>query len=184
MREKQEKWLLLILGILNPIFYFINPYIFLLSIILELYVVYKNGKTISDKVWKTYFLASLYFGVSILKLKVYDLIIILFIPLVILKKTYKFTKSKYNHILIMIMYSIYLAIILVFKDNTIGAMSEFSRYLVGFMTIAMLYQTVGNTYDLRGLVEFIPILAIKNILNGIFVWILINYFNMQKNFSF
>ena len=182
MINKKENILLILLGVLNPILYFINPYLLLIGIMIELFIVYTYSKNLSDKVWKIYLLASMYFGVSIFNIKLYDLVIFIFVPILFIKNTIRLTKYKYNHILIMSIYLLYLTIILVFKNNINSGVSEYFRYLIGFITIIILYYTTHSIFDMKSVVKFIPILALKNIIMGLLVWFFINYFNMNKNF--
>ena len=124
----------------------------------------------------------MYFGVSIFNIKLYDLVIFIFVPILFIKNTIRLTKYKYNHILIMSIYLLYLTIILVFKNNINSGVSEYFRYLIGFITIIILYYTTHSIFDMKSVVKFIPILALKNIIMGLLVWFFINYFNMNKNF--
>ena len=183
MPDKRINLVLILLGILNPVMYFINPYIFLVVVILEMLLVFFNTKVFNDKIWCIYLLSSMYFGVDIIGFKIYDLVIVLFIPLLIFSKKQKLSIKKYNHIMIILVYFIYISVLLLTSDSKSTQLAEYMRYIIGFITIIIFYLTITDLDKFRNIINFIPILAIKNLFSGIMVWILFKYFNMSNTFN-
>lgn len=174
---------LIFLGILNPILYFINPIFLLVGIVFDIIVISKKYNDLTVKIWNIYFLLSLYFGVDILGFKLYDLFIIIITPLVIVKFNSKLSKAKYNHLTIIFIFILYLSLLMIFKLNINGGYAEYFRYIISFLTIFVLYFTVKELYLLNKIVEFLPIIALKNIVVGITISLLINTFNMSNSYS-
>lgn len=183
----KENKILLALGVLNPILYYISPYLFLIAILGEHIIVIKNSETLVDKLWKSFILASMYFGVQIAGFKLYDIIIIGFLPVIIMnienRKNLFANKEKMNHLKLSLIYICYLAIILILNKFRYNQILEFIRYSMAILTMISFYLTVNKIEDLKNVIEVLPIYALKNLFSGIVVMILMMYFKFNDTFS-
>lgn len=180
-----ENKIILLLGIINPLLYYLNPYLFLLAIIFEFVIVIKNSSTLMEKLWKSFLLASMYFGVQIVGLKLYDIIILGFLPVIIIKnwKSVCIDNIKKSHIFLGCIYLIYLLLILIVNKLGINQILEFIRYAMALLVIAEFYITVKDLKEFDNIIDVLPVYALKNLFSGIVVILMMIYGNFHDKFN-
>ena len=181
----KENKILLLLGVINPFLYYISPYLFLIALVFELIVVIKSSNTLIEKLWKSFFVASMYFGVQIFGLKLYDIIILGFLPIIIIKnwKLREINVVKKRHLILGIVYLIYLSLIFIFKKSGINQILELIRYVMALVLIGEFYLTVKNLKEFENIIDILPIYALKNLFSGIGIMFLMMYGNLQDKFN-
>lgn len=181
----KENKLLLALGIINPILYYLSPYLFLIALLAEHIIILKTSNTFGEKLWKTFLLSSMYFGVQIFGLKPYDIVILLFFPIIIMKNWKLGMKSdvRKKHLIIGGVYLVYLALILVINKLAMSQILEFVRYTMAILTVVSFYLTVNKVEELSKVIEILPIYALKNFFSGFVIMLLMMYTNFSDKFS-
>lgn len=180
-----ENKIILLLGIINPLLYYLSPYVFLIALVFEFIIVIKNSDTLIEKLWKSFLLASMYFGVQILGLKLYDIVILGFLPIIIIKnwRNIDIDNVKKRHLILGGIYLIYLLLIFIFKKSGINQILEFIRYAMALLLIGEFYLTVKDLKEFESIVDVLPIYALKNLFSGVVVMILMMYGNFQDKFN-
>ncbi|MDU1538694.1 MAG: O-antigen ligase family protein [Paeniclostridium sordellii] len=181
----KENKIILLLGIINPLLYYISPYLFLIALVFEFTIVIKNSRTLSEKLWKSFMLASMYFGVQMLGLKLYDIVILGFLPIIIIKNWGNIltNSTKRKHIILGCIYLIYLLLVLILNNLELNQVLEFVRYALALLVIISFYLTVNNLKEFESIISILPIYALKNLFSGIIIMLLMMYTNFQDKFS-
>lgn len=181
----KENKIILLLGIINPLLYYISPYLFLIALVFEFTIVIKNSRTLSEKLWKSFMLASMYFGVQMLGLKLYDIVILGFLPIIIIKNWGNIltNSTKRKHIILGCIYLIYLLLVLILNNLELNQVLEFVRYALALLVIISFYLTVNNLKEFESIISILPIYALKNLFSGISIMLLMMYTNFQDKFS-
>lgn len=181
----KENKIILLLGIINPLLYYISPYLFLIALVFEFTIVIKNSRTLSEKLWKSFMLASMYFGVQMLGLKLYDIVILGFLPIIIIKNwgNILINSTKRKHIILGCIYLIYLLLVLILNNLELNQVLEFVRYALALLVIISFYLTVNNLKEFESIISILPIYALKNLFSGIIIMLLMMYTNFQDKFS-
>lgn len=180
--NNKEKFLL-IMGILNPIIYSISPNLIIISILIELIIIFSFKEEFYKRFWKMYLLSFTYFGMSILGIKIYDLVMMIFIPNILIYKKIKIDKKKLLQIIIIIFYFIYITVILIINDLNLNAISEYTRYIQSFILFLVVLKTITDFKQFTEIFKFFEVIAFKTMLTGIIMAILSMKDLIQYNYT-
>ena len=169
--NRSEK-ILILFGFINPVIYILNANFLLMMILIEILILMRQKEERESKFWKIFLLGYSYFGVDILGIKLYDLVVLFGIPIFIKKRKHILNKSTIIDIYILIIYIIYLTIILVKSYLNGNNIAEYARYIFCFALIILSWITLYDKKVIEKVLLFIRVMALKVIISGIMIGIL------------
>lgn len=172
--NKIEK-LILILSVVNPFIFLISPLITIFMIIIEISSVFCIKENFRSKFWKAYLLACTFLGVSIFKVKVFDLLMLIFIPLIFIFYKNKVKGIRKKHLWAMGVFGLFL-IFTFFRHPINGrTIAGLIRYLMCIAIFYPLYKTIKSKDDFIKLFPFIRIITIATLITGFIIAIMNKY---------
>lgn len=147
-----------------PLMYIYNIYVFLLLIVLQM-LFSSIGKDDGNKIIITLLITTMYSCISILSLRLYDIVIIFWAIMFLVKKKFKKTY------LALIPFLLYVFVLLLYEEHLNDSLIVASRYL--FCAIIVLLVINSSNIDFLSLLSDIKTLAIFSAYNAISVFALI-----------
>lgn len=164
--NKSEKFLIA-LGIINPIIYYLNPILLAIIILIEMSIIFKQKEDSEIRFWKMFILSYSYFGISILGIKLYDLVLLIFFPVLIFKRKKVLYKSRINYLLAILTFIIYLTITLIRVQIRGNSIQEYIRYILSFALLIIVLKSFNDFKDISKFGNYVKIISVKVILSGV-----------------
>lgn len=174
------------IAFLNPLLAYISLNLLIASILIEFIVLFiqKDNKILN--LWKIFILSSMYFGISILEMKLYDIVLILiclYSLLVLYKCNIKLNKGLFiKHLGIYLLF-LYLTCILLYTQSDSAGIMEYLRYILSFMIVIVFAYSNFSIEQIKKLILFTPIIALKNIISGLIIYLLSTVKGSSLSFS-
>lgn len=177
--KKSDKFLIL-MAILNPILYYINPILLIISIVVEMGVIFTEKELFHKKFWKGFLLAITYYGIGILKIKIYYWVFILSLPYIVFFVKNDLNKKKKMFLAVAAIFTFYLTIDLFIHKIKGYTISEYLRYVMCFIILYITMKTIKDFKELDEITDSFKVVAIVNIISGVIVAI----FSLIKSLNF
>ncbi|MGL5616048.1 MAG: O-antigen ligase family protein [Sarcina sp.] len=172
--------IILLMAILNPILYYISPILLIISIVIELVLVFSEKDYFYKKFWKGLLLAVTFYGVSIFHVKVYYWVFILSLPYIIFFVRNKLSRRKIIFLAATGIFAIYLTVLLFLHGIKGYTVSEYIRYIMCFIILYITVKTFKNRDEIKEIFHSIKVVALVNVISGIIVAI----FTLSKHLGF
>ncbi|UOQ87012.1 O-antigen ligase family protein [Gracilibacillus salinarum] len=177
---KKISWVnlyLILTAIINPLLAFAQPDLLIISVFLEFIILFTQKDNKIFNLWKIFILSSIYFGVSILGIKLYDIVLIIIVLsslLGTLKSKMKLKKSIFIKHIEIYYFIIYLTCILIYQNSNSQEFMEYTRYIMSFLIVIIFAYSNLSVEYVKKLIKFTPVVAVKNFISGVLIFILSN----------
>ncbi|MGL5616047.1 MAG: hypothetical protein ACRDD2_07465 [Sarcina sp.] len=168
---KVDKFII-IMAFVNPFLFILSPFLTLVFMILEIGSVFTLKEKFESKFWKAYLLAATFWGVSICSVKIYDLLVIIFIPITFFAIKKKVSKFRKIHLIGILCFAIYLIFSLFLHKIDSITVAGLIRYLMCFLTLYLFFKTVKSTTEFAKLFPFLRIITIATLITGLLMAVL------------
>ena len=175
---------MLLLACIAPFTLSLSPYFLLTIIALEILCIFKYSSNPKTALWLTFLLTNLYFGISVFNFKLYDMVTLVIGLYIIIEFSLgaKSIKKKFiPYFLFSFLFIIYITLHYIYGiSSSSDSFLEYSRYIFSFLVVIFFIKMNLSKKSVKEIVDFVPILALKNLISGFVVF----YLSYQNNKSF
>lgn len=164
-RTSGVNYLILFSIILNPLIYKISPIVFVVNITFQLLLIVIQKESVHTKIFQAYILSFSYFGLDILGLKIYDIIMLISFLVIYFKKNK--LNFRFKDSLIIITFFTYTISSWAISGYYNEGLVEISRYLLAFLALMLFFNIKP---DAKKILKFIPIIALANIIQALILY--------------
>lgn len=185
---KEMNWtykLIILMAIINPFAYLINPNLFGVFAILELIAIFFSKEEFYKKFWSSFILAITFYGVSLFHVKLYYWMFILCFPIIFYLYKERLSKRRLIYLGAYFIFLIYLGIIVLINPIKGYIVGEYIRYLMCFVVLAITFMTFRDLNDVKKIFPSVRVIAIATIISAIFIAIftLTNFMHFNGQYS-
>lgn len=172
LREKKKlDILILILAILNPFIYLINPILLVVVSVIEVGLVFLVKEELYIKFWKAFLLSITFYGVTIFHIKLYYWVFGLTLPFIVYKYINRLRGRRLAIFIIYGIYIVYLGVVLLINPLKGYSIAEYIRYLMSFAVLFITLVSFRGLNDVKKIFSSFRLVSIVNIISGLLLTI-------------
>lgn len=166
-------------GVINPLILLINPYLFVAVLALQFIALAIIIRDFNEKVWVVFLYSFLYYGVTVIFFKIYDLVIIFSLVAfaMFFRKTTVFSAFRSGYVWIFIAWLLFMLLHMIFYRQIPESKIEFVRHVMSFLVIILFsFRSLkGAAFD-----RYFTTIAITALFQVIMVYFITYYLDFRE----